>query len=281
MNKDYVCGDPRQSEGMKSDFGGAVAELYARYRRDLPQDQAAALAERMGLQQDDVLLDLGCGTGQLGVPLRTWCGMVIGVDPEPAMLVKLRERKVDGVLCVLGTDQDLPTIRSTLAKPVGGIVIGNALHWMDEEAALQVASVLLRPGGAVAVVTQGPPMWLGLARWQQRVGKVLSTMLGGSGNTCGSDTAALERCAEVLRRLGLHVQVATWQTDHHVNTEWVLGHLGSALPENILDDDQLGLSGMLRDVLAEEQRAEGGLPLIERVTTTALIGRAKQSPSSR
>lgn len=266
---------------MKSDFGGAVADLYARFRRDLPQDQAAALAERMGLHHDDVLVDLGCGTGQLGVPLRTWCEAVIGVDPEPAMLVQLREREADGVLCVLGTDQDLPTIGVSLGKPIGGVVIGNALHWMDEEAALQAGTALLRPGGAVAVVTQGPPMWLGAARWQQRVGKVLSTMLGGSENTCGSDPAALERRGEVLRRLGLHVQVATWQTDHHVNTQWVLGHLGSALPANILDDDHpLGLSAMLRDVLDEEQQAEGGQPLAESVTTTAIIGRASQLPLS-
>ena len=34
---------------------------------------------------------------------------------------------------------------------VGAVVIGNALHWMDEAATLQA-------GATLAVITQGPPM---------------------------------------------------------------------------------------------------------------------------
>jgi len=85
---------------VQPDFGGTTAQLYAKYRRDLPAAQAAALAEQFGLRPDDVVVDLGCGTGQLAVPLRPHCAAVIGIDPEPAILVELRARRAPRVLHV-------------------------------------------------------------------------------------------------------------------------------------------------------------------------------------
>ncbi|MET3808072.1 SAM-dependent methyltransferase [Nakamurella sp. UYEF19] len=77
---------------MQPDFGGTTAQLYAKYRRDLPALQAAALAQEIGLRPDDIVIDLGCGTGQLAVPLQPYCAAVIGTDPEPAMLTELSAR---------------------------------------------------------------------------------------------------------------------------------------------------------------------------------------------
>ena len=77
---------------VKPDFGGTTAQLYARYRRDLPTDRATALAGQIGLDPEDVVVDLGCGTGQLAVPLQPHCAAIIGIDPEPAMLAELRAR---------------------------------------------------------------------------------------------------------------------------------------------------------------------------------------------
>lgn len=49
--------------------------------------------------------------------------------------------------CVLGDDSDLRVLGRQLSGPVGAVVIGNALHWMDETAALERCAHLLRPGG--------------------------------------------------------------------------------------------------------------------------------------
>jgi hypothetical protein len=37
-------------------FAGETARLYARYRRDLPAEQARTLAERLDLRADDVVV---------------------------------------------------------------------------------------------------------------------------------------------------------------------------------------------------------------------------------
>ena len=257
---------------MGADFTGETARLYARYRRDLPADQARAVAELLGLSTGDVVLDLGSGTGQLAVPLRNHCAGVIAVDPEPAMLAGLRDRDVPGVLCVLAADRDLARLRHLLAtkEGVGAVVIGNALHWMDEPAALATCAELLRRGGAIGVITQGPPMWLGPARWQHGVRQVLEEHLGPVTSTCGTDTAALESRVLALQELGLGVHVATWNASYEVDADWVIGHLGSALPSDALrPGEPRGLADALRAQLAEPD----GEVLVEEVTTTAIVAR--------
>lgn len=265
-------GDDRRAAA----FSGDTAHAYARHRRDLPADQARELAGLLALEAGDVVVDLGCGTGQLAVPLRAHsAGVIAGViavDPEPAMLAGLRDRGVPGVVCVLGGDGDLPHLGRVLTgrAGVGAVVVGNALHLMDEPAALRAAADLLRPGGGVGVVTQGPPLWRGPAPWQQQVRQVLERHFGPATDTCGSDPAAVERRAGLLAGLGLDVRVATWHADHDVDAEWVLGHLASALPAGAL---RPGTAGGPAAALAELLARYRGQRMVEATTTTAVLGR--------
>jgi SAM-dependent methyltransferase len=257
---------------MSVDFAGETAQLYAGYRRDLPADQAAELAGELGLTPDDVVVDVGCGTGQLAVPLRDHCAVVLAVDPEPLMLAGLRDRGTPGVLCLLGGDTDLPELARLHPGQAGAgaVVIGNALHWMDEPATLRASAALLRPGGGIGVVTQGPPLWLGGARWQRRVREVLEQRLGPTTDSCGSDAAALSARVRLLEDLGLVVRVASWRASHDVDAEWVVGHLGSALPSGALER---GRPGGLADALHEALASESGSVFVEEVVTTAVIAR--------
>ena len=244
-------------------FWGTTAELYTRYRRDLPPQQATELVSLAGLRPDDLLVDLGAGTGQLAVPLSQHCAFVIALDPEPAMLVGLRRRGVDRVMCVLDDDRGLVRLGRPLRGPVGAVVIGNALHWMDEAATLAAAAALVRPGGAVCVLTQGPPMWLGGAPWQVDVRRVLEQQLGSTFGNCRTDPAALAERAVMARALGLRVDIVEWAADYSVDADWVLGHLGSAM-----DADQLSA------VRAPLEEALGAYSdMVEHVTTTALVAR--------
>jgi SAM-dependent methyltransferase len=249
---------------MSADFAGETARLYARYRRDLPADHAEELAAQLGLDPTDQLLDLGCGTGQLTAPLLPHCAGVVAVDPEPGMLTGLRDRGLPGVVAVLGADTDLPQLGRLLA-PLGAVVVGNALHWMDEAATLAAAAALLRPGGGLAVVTQGPPLWLGPAPWQLAVRGVLEEHLGPVTATCGSDAAALATRVGLLESQGLAVQVSSWRADHVVDAAWVTGHLGSALSGDVLTDE-------LRTALETALAGHTG-QLVEQVLTTAVVAR--------
>ena len=254
---------------MAPDFAGTTAELYARYRRDLPADQAASLADAMELRADDVLVDLGCGTGQLIAPLLAHCRAGLALDPEPAMLAGLRARGLPDVLPVLAADSDLPSVGGILgagrAGDVGALVIGNAAHWMDLDRVADTAAALLRPGGCMAVVTQGPPMWLGNDPWQVGVRTVLEDRFGPVADTCGSDEQALQDRARLFRDRGWRTVIRRWDATHRVDTAWILGHLGSALPAEALDAE------LSRELVARLE--SGPTDRTERVQTTALLAR--------
>jgi ubiquinone/menaquinone biosynthesis C-methylase UbiE len=46
------------------------------------------VVERFQLDGQGRVLDLGCGTGQLTLPLARHCEEIVGTDPEPEMLAE-------------------------------------------------------------------------------------------------------------------------------------------------------------------------------------------------
>jgi hypothetical protein len=50
-------------------FGDEVAEFYHQYRRGYPPAVIDTLTGAFGLTSDDILIDLGRGTGQLTLPI--------------------------------------------------------------------------------------------------------------------------------------------------------------------------------------------------------------------
>jgi SAM-dependent methyltransferase len=153
-------------------FWGEIADLYHRYRHGYPDAVLDAVAGMFGLTADDLVVDVGCGTGQLTLPMAPRVGAVIGVDPQPDMLQRARlaarDAGVANAVWMLGADADLPAVGALLAgRSVGAVTVGQALHWMDHQALFSDAMPLLRPGGGIAVVTNGTPLWLQDTDWSR------------------------------------------------------------------------------------------------------------------
>ncbi|MGH9173431.1 MAG: class I SAM-dependent methyltransferase, partial [Vicinamibacterales bacterium] len=62
------------------DLFKGTASYYARYRPGYPAEFFAAVVEHFGLDGAGRLLDLGCGTGQLLIPLAPFVEAAIGMD---------------------------------------------------------------------------------------------------------------------------------------------------------------------------------------------------------
>src|SRR5262249_28501841 len=159
-----------QTSAVGSDFRGEVAGYYARYRRGYPTAAIDAIAGGFGLGAVDLGVDVGGGTGQRSLPMAARVRAVVGMDPEPDMLMLARrtanEHGVANVSWVLGADSDLPMLGRLLGdRSVGALTIALAIHWMDRDRLVQAARPLLRPGGGVAVVTNGTPLWLQDTDW--------------------------------------------------------------------------------------------------------------------
>jgi trans-aconitate methyltransferase len=111
----------------------------------------AKLAREARLGPQSRVLDLGCGPGSLTLPLSRYCGTMIGIDADPAMISTARRAAESAGAEIdwrVGTSFDLD---ATLA-PLDLVTIARAFHWMDREATLRRLDELISPGGAVALV---------------------------------------------------------------------------------------------------------------------------------
>jgi trans-aconitate methyltransferase len=187
----------------------------------------------------DIVLDLGCGTGQLTRALAPRAGAVLGVDPEPAMLAQARHATAEpNVSWLLGADSDVGALLSLFGPGrFAAVTVAQALHWMDHERLFADVRPLLRPGGGVAVVTNGEPLWLQDTAWSAALREVLSSYLGTPlHRTCGTDEASQARYADALSAAGYAVDLRVVEYATTLTVEEIAGGVFSAMSPDQLPD---------------------------------------------
>ncbi|MGV9802888.1 methyltransferase domain-containing protein [Mycobacterium sp. NPDC003449] len=151
-------------------FSG-TAWHYARYRPGYPRDFLDDVTQRLGLDGTGRLLDLGCGTGQLTLPLAAHVAEAVGMDPEPDMLAEgsrqAQEAAVTNVRWIGGNSADLPTGlgRFTL------VTMGRSFHWMDREHVLTALDDMVDRDGSL-VIANDSNLLLPSTPWQRAIQEV-------------------------------------------------------------------------------------------------------------
>jgi SAM-dependent methyltransferase len=240
---------------MELGFGGELPDLYDTYRHGYPPAVIDAVADAFGLTARDIAVDLGCGTGQLALPLAGRVRAVLGVDPEPDMIARARrnatERGLANVSWMVGADTDLPALTALLGeRSVAAVTVGQALHWMDHEELFAAVARLARAGGGVAVITNGTPLWLQDSDWSRALRGCLERWVGTELRaTCGTDEASQGRYADALSAAGLEVSAASVEYTAQLSLDQVVGAVYSAglLPA---PDQRPDLAGQVRAALA-------------------------------
>jgi SAM-dependent methyltransferase len=266
--------------GMGEDlgFGGEVAGFYHQYRRGYPQAVIDTLVDAFSLTGSDLAIDLGCGTGQLTVPIARRVHAAAGVDPEPGMLALARqaaaEQGVGNVSWLLGADTDIPALAALLGgRRAGAVTIGQALHWMSYRDLIPALVPLLRPGGGIAVVTNGTPMWLQDAAWSRALRSFLEQWLGTTlTRTCGTDDASQQRYRDTMTEAGLDVTEARYDYTDELDLDRLVGGLYSALPAQRLPlpEQRTAFADQIRRAVAPYA------PFTEPVPVRVLLGRRAQ-----
>ena len=263
--------------GVAGDFGGEVAGFYARCRRGYPPAFVELLAQALRLGRADVVADVGCGTGQLTIPLAARVRAVAGIDPEPAMLALAAQaaagEQVANVTWVLGGDRDLPALAGLLGEhALAAVTIANAIHLMPHQQVFATARRLLRPGGGLAVIANGTPLWQQPSGWSQALRRALERWLGTRLESCGgTDPQSRQRYHAALAEAGF-TGISEEATDYtgHLSFEEVIGHLYSAMPSSLLPPPgrRAAFAAHIRDAIGPGPR------FAEPVHVAALIGRA-------
>jgi trans-aconitate methyltransferase len=187
-------------------FTGEVADLYHKYRRGYPPEAIDAIAKAFQLTEDDLAIDLGCGTGQVTAKLAQRVRAVIGVDPSPDMLARAQKEYTHpkNAVWLLGADTDIPHLAAAIGeRSVKVITVGQALHWMDHESLFQAAKPLIQDNGGIAILANGTPLWLQNTAWSHALREVMEQWLDTKLTyACGTDELSQRKYAKALTNAG-------------------------------------------------------------------------------
>src|SRR5688572_17452800 len=195
---------------------GSVAQAYDRGRPSYPAEAAAWLTGG----EAKVVLELGAGTGKLTRQLVDQGHAVFATEPDEAMLALLRER-VPEVSAKVATAEDIPAND----RSVDVVVVAQAFHWFDHEAALAEIARVLKPGGHLALVWNSRDERI---PWVRRMGDILGRQ--------DLDTSSSQHL--VHSDLFGFMEEASFKHWQEVNRETILDMARSRSSFAVMDDEE-------------------------------------------
>ena len=127
-------------------FENVSATDYDELRPTYAPEAVGWVAERARLEPGSLVVDLAAGTGQLSRRFVRLGLRVVAVEPAANMRAVLATNLTD-VTAVPGTAEAIPLGDGA----ADAVVVGNAFHHFDAEAAFAEIRRVLRPGGALAL----------------------------------------------------------------------------------------------------------------------------------
>ncbi|MEV4463728.1 class I SAM-dependent methyltransferase [Micromonospora echinofusca] len=260
-----------ESATYDQDLFAGTAAYYARYRPPYPAAAIDYLVDVFRLGAGSPVLDLGCGTGQLAVPLAVAGCRVWAVDPDPEM-VDEGARLVPGDLAgeirwLVARAEDL---RASDLPAMRLCTMGASFHWMDRDRVLAFLDGVVEPDGGVALVSGSASIWSrdGTLQgpWVEVTREVVTQFLGPRRRAGSGTYSHPERThQQVLADSAFHVVEQRRFTTHRLlSVDEVIGQqlstsyaspvqLGERLPEFRRE-----LARRLRDIVPDE-----GFPTVE------------------
>ncbi|MDV3126009.1 class I SAM-dependent methyltransferase [Mycobacterium sp. 21AC1] len=233
------------SIGGDSLFAG-TAWHYARYRPGYPQMLVDDIVQQFHLDGTGRLLDLGCGTGQLSLPLAEHVAAIVGMDPEPEMLAEAtRQAQADHIVnatWVQGDSADLPGEFGRFRL----VTMGRSFHWMDREQVLVALDHMVEDSGGL-VLANDSCLVRPVTAWQQAIedmqGRFLPPDFAPPDPLPGRMNAPVDHRShqEILARSSFaQVRGLVYEFDRRWTVEQIIGYLYStSLPLRRLLGDQL------------------------------------------
>ncbi len=132
---------------------GRFASTVAYYDSARPPYGAAffaKVAQQLGLDRRQRLLDVGAGPGILTIGFARYCREAVGVDPERGMVEAARAAAERAGVTATFIEGRFEEVAASLA-PFDIVSIGRAIHWLDPEPARTALDRALAPSGRVLV----------------------------------------------------------------------------------------------------------------------------------
>ncbi len=231
-----------------------TAEYYSRYRVPYPEELLNRLLRDAAVTGNGRLVDLGCGTGEIAVPLSRHFQEVLAVDVDPEMVRQARARARalgrDNIAWFVqrAEDFDAPPESAEL------VTVGSAFHWMDRPLVAQHSRRWLAPHRWLAILGSNST-WTGTAPWQAVARKVIQKWLGeqrraGSGTfstpVLPHEAIVAEAGFEEVREFKLSVP-HTWTLDAFVGYLYSTSFASRAVLGSTVADFEADMRRALRE----------------------------------
>ena len=154
-----------------------TAPYYARFRPGYPDGFFKHIVHRFELDGQGRLLDLGCGTGQLTLPLAPHFAEAVGMDPEEEMLQEAKKAAQDAALTNIRWLKGSSANLHPGVAPIRLVTMGRSFHWMDRDAVLATLFDIVETGGGVVIVTD-QSAWPDERNYEAVTKKVVKKWLG-------------------------------------------------------------------------------------------------------
>lgn len=225
---------------------------YARYRPNYPAVVINDLVQNVGLDGTGRLLDIGCGTGQLTLPLAGHVAQAVGVDPEADMLTEATrqadERGITNVLWRQGSSSDIPTDLGRFRV----VTMGRSFHWMDREQVLANLDAMVDDTGSL-IIANDSNLLLPSNPWQRAIQDIQRRFLPTHYQAVPPPSADDGRTHEQILAASPFSQVSreVYEFRRSWTIERIIGYLYStSLPlRQLLGDSQSAFEDALRTTL--------------------------------
>ena len=126
-----------------------AAEDYNRWRAGYPDEVVEAILVWGHIESGSRVLEIGCGTGQLSVPLADYGVELVAIErgPNLAALAQLNLARFPKAQVENRSFEEWPLS----AEPFDAVVVANAFHWLDPEVRFSKSARALRLGGNLTV----------------------------------------------------------------------------------------------------------------------------------
>ena len=130
------------------------ADIYNKYRPSYPKEFIDYLYSQVGFNKNSVIADIGAGTGKFSRLLLEKGSKVYCVEPNDDMR-RTAEEDLSGFENFISVNANA-SYTGLKNKSVDFVTAAQAFHWFDRQEFKSECQRILKPGGKVVIVYNGP-----------------------------------------------------------------------------------------------------------------------------